>query len=183
VQAKTLFNFFHLRSIKKVTTAQSFPPIIGTQPKILILGSSPGVISLQKQQYFAHPRNAFWSIMAELFDIDISQDYEYLVSQCKTLPIIIWDSLKQCEREGSLDSSIDKDSIVANDFESLFNVYPNLNTVYCNGGAAYKWFNLFGKSQFEKQVEVVQLPSTSPAYASMTFEDKLDKWSIIKANI
>lgn len=164
-----------------MTIAQSFPPIIGTAPKILILGSSPGVISLKKQQYFAHPRNAFWPIMAELFDIDTSQGYEHSVSQCESLPIIIWDVLKQCQREGSLDSAIEKDSIEVNDFAALFDQHYNIQHVFCNGGASYKWFNKLAFPLLPSSIDVIQLPSTSPAHASLNFEKKLEQWKQIKS--
>ncbi len=163
-----------------MTIAQSFPPIIGTSPKILILGSSPGVISLKKQQYFAHPRNAFWPIMAELFGIDVTKGYEFSILQCEKLPIVIWDSLKQCQREGSLDSAIEKDSAVVNDFGALMSQCPNISHVFCNGASSYQWFKRLALPLLSKDLVVSQLPSTSPAHASMSFEQKLAQWRIIK---
>jgi len=159
-----------------MTIAQSFPPIIGTSPKILILGSSPGIISLKKQQYFAHPRNAFWPIMAELFSIDVSLGYEHCVEQCQKLPLVIWDSLKQCRREGSLDSAIEKESVVANDFAGLFTQYSQIQHVFCNGGSSYQWFKRLALPTLLTNPKVVQLPSTSPAHAAMSFEQKLKHW-------
>ncbi len=164
-----------------MTIAQSFPPIIGTNPKTLILGSSPGVISLKQQQYFAHPRNTFWPIMAELFDIDTSLGYEHSVEQCQNLPIVIWDSLKQCERKGSLDSAINKDSVVSNDFEGLFKSHPAIKHVFCNGGASFKWFKKLAMPLLPSDITLIQLPSTSPAHAALNFEDKLKKWHEIKS--
>jgi len=166
-----------------MSLAQSFPPIIGTSPKILILGSSPGVISLKKQQYFAHPRNAFWPIMAELFGIDVSQGYDYSVAQCRKLPIVIWDSLKQCEREGSLDSAIKKESVKANDFAALFEQYPDIEYVFCNGGASFQWFNRLVLPSLSKPVLMTLLPSTSPAHAAMSFDEKLNQWERSLQNI
>lgn len=166
-----------------MSLAQSFPPIIGTSPKILILGSSPGIISLKKQQYFAHPRNAFWPIMSELFGIDVSQGYEHSVAQCQTLPLIIWDSLKQCERKGSLDSAIEKDSVEANDFVDLFNQHSNIQHVFCNGASSFKWFKRLALPTLSKDIELTQLPSTSPAYAAMSFKQKLECWYCIKSSL
>lgn len=162
-----------------MTIAESFPPIIGTNPKILILGSSPGVISLKKQQYFAHPRNAFWPIMEQLFDIDVSLGYEHSVMQCEKLPIVIWDSLKQCKRQGSLDSAIQKETVVANDFAKLLAEYTEIKHVFCNGGASYQWFKRLALPSLSCPPKVVQLPSTSPAHASISFEKKLLQWRCI----
>jgi len=159
---------------------QSFLPIIGTAPKILILGSSPGVISLKKQQYFAHPRNAFWPIMAELFDIDISLGYEHSIKQCEKLPLVIWDSLKQCERQGSLDSAIEKESVVVNDFAGLFAQYKEIRHVFCNGASSYQWFTRLALPTLSNAPKVIKLPSTSPAHAAMSFEQKLKYWHYIK---
>ena len=83
---------------------QSFAPVIGERPRILILGSMPGVASLDAVQYYAHPRNVFWPIMAELFSIDASVEYAQRIEQISAALVILWDTLKRCYRPGSLDS-------------------------------------------------------------------------------
>lgn len=75
---------------------ESFQPVIGTSPRVLILGSIPGIALLQVQQYYAHPRNVFWSIMAQLFDVEWSDDYTSKIQQVKCFPVILWDTLKAC---------------------------------------------------------------------------------------
>ena len=163
-----------------LSQVQSFSAIIGTTPQILILGSAPGQISLQKQQYFAHPRNAFWRIMAELFDFDDALNYPQRVSKCQQLPLIIWDVLASCQRKGSLDSAIQKNSIQINDFATLFEQYPSIHSVFCNGATAYR---LFTRNVRNHDLNVYQLPSTSPANARMTYTEKLIAWSMIKETI
>ena len=88
----------------------SFEPVIGNNPRVLILGSMPGIASLDAIQYYAHPRNAFWPIIADLFSIDINCEYPQRIEQVKQLPVILWDTIKACHREGSLDSNIQSTS-------------------------------------------------------------------------
>ena len=97
----------------------SFEPIVGRNPRIVILGSMPGVVSLQAAQYYANPRNAFWAIIAELFGIDLDCSYPSRVEQISQLPLVLWDTLKACQREGSLDSKILKQQIEANDISEF----------------------------------------------------------------
>lgn len=163
--------------------AQSFPPIIGEVPQILILGSSPGQVSLIKQQYFAHPRNAFWPILSRLFQFDETLSYEQRVAVCKTLPIVIWDVLAQCERQGSLDSAIQNDSQKLNDFPSLLQQYPTIHSVFCNGATSFNVFSKKVQPLMHKPLRIYQLPSTSPAHARMTFFEKLHRWSEVKKAI
>ena len=56
---------------------KSFSPIINHQSKILILGSIPGVKSLEKQQYYAHPQNRFWKLIGLLCNYNNLSDLEY----------------------------------------------------------------------------------------------------------
>ncbi|MGB5336215.1 MAG: DNA-deoxyinosine glycosylase, partial [Woeseiaceae bacterium] len=95
-------------------SAEGFPPVARADARILILGSLPGQRSIAAQQYYAHPRNAFWSIMQELFEIHGA--YEYRLLQLLDNKIALWDVLGSSVRPGSLDSSIDLDSARVNDF-------------------------------------------------------------------
>ncbi len=156
----------------------SFEPVIGTNPRILILGSMPGVVSLREVHYYANPRNAFWPIMAELFGIEIDFNYEHRIAQIKQHPVILWDTIKTCHREGSLDSSIRKDQLEANDIPSLLNRYTEIRLVACNGATSEKYFSQLVKPKLsvDHRIEVKRLPSTSPANAGMTFDQKLSNW-------
>ena len=160
---------------------ESFEPVIGTDPKVLILGSIPGIASLQAQQYYAHPRNAFWPIMAELFDVEWSAEYEIRIQQVKKLPVVLWDTLKACHREGSLDSAITKDRLGANDIIGLLKLQPNIRLIAFNGVASEKYFKQTVAKLLtdDKQVDRIRLPSTSPAHASKNVQQKIEDWKVI----
>ena len=152
-----------------------FLPIIPPQPKVLILGTMPSVVSLSEDFYYAHPRNAFWPIMASLFDASLSSEAEKVLL-CQQKGIFLWDVLQGCEREGSLDSAIQRP--IANDFEAIFKSYPTLKTVAFNGKAAEKLFQkeVCSVQTLPKNLSFISLPSTSPAYAAMSFESKWLLW-------
>ena len=156
----------------------SFEPIVGRDPRIVILGSMPGVVSLQAVQYYANPRNAFWAIIAELFDIDIDCSYQSRVAQVAQLPLIMWDTLKACHREGSLDSKILRQQIEANDIAGLLGQHRGLRAIAFNGAASEKYFSQLEKPRLAEnhQLELIKLPSTSPANAAMNFQQKLAAW-------
>jgi double-stranded uracil-DNA glycosylase len=160
----------------------SFEPLIGRHPKVLILGSMPGVKSLQDQQYYAHPRNTFWPIMGELFSIEWSDNYVQRVEQIKQLPVIIWDVLKSCRREGSLDSNIHSDQLRANAIPQLLLENPAVALIAFNGATSEKMFKQHVSSQISnpERYTLLRLPSTSPAHASKSFEQKMTEWSAIR---
>ena len=158
----------------------SFEPVIGSNPRVLILGSMPGVVSLQAVQYYANPRNAFWPVMADLFAIEIDCEYQHRIHQIKQLPIILWDTIKACHRCGSLDSSIQQHQLEANDIPALLKQYGDIQLVACNGATSEKYFNRLVKNQLPDEIEVLRLPSTSPANAGMSYEQKLSAWRVIK---
>lgn len=156
-----------------------FPPIIGKNPQILILGSMPGIKSLDEQHYYAHPRNAFWPIMSALFAIDLNLNYQQRCEGLSRQGIAVWDVLKSCQRQGSLDSAIEKDTIEVNDFNRLFIDHPSIKHIYFNGAAAEQLFKrhvlkLLSNSQFN--ITMMKLPSTSPAHAAMNLEQKTKAW-------
>lgn len=156
----------------------AFEPLLGSEPKRLILGSMPGKASLQAFQYYAHPRNSFWWIMEQLFGVDATAEYPLRVAELVAQRVAVWDVLHDCERHGSLDSSIVSDSVEVNDFENFFRQQPSIALVGFNGAAAAKLFKRHCSSVKERHpsIEWVTLPSTSPAYASITREEKLQLW-------
>ncbi|NOQ65563.1 MAG: DNA-deoxyinosine glycosylase [Methyloprofundus sp.] len=169
-----------------MTTINSFKLLAKPQAQILILGSMPSVTSLEKQQYYAHPRNAFWRIMLDLFNDHKPLSYEQGEALLKAQDIAVWDVLESCVRQGSLDSAIQKQSIKVNDFAALFKAFPRLHTIFFNGGAAetlYKKNVLPELSLAQQSIKRIKLPSTSPAYAAMSYEDKLAAWQLVKASL
>lgn len=160
--------------------AIGFKPISDSRSRVLILGSMPGGASLQAQQYYAHPRNAFWPIMGRLFGA--SSDLAYQERQRILLDhgVAVWDVLASCIRPGSLDADIQSDSLQPNDFPGFFRNHPQITRVFFNGAKAAQLYRrlvlptLPGHGDRDRQ-----LPSTSPAHAAMSFEDKLQKWHLI----
>ncbi|MGB1800651.1 MAG: DNA-deoxyinosine glycosylase [Gammaproteobacteria bacterium] len=158
-----------------------FPPIAKLDAKILILGSMPGVKSFEKNQYYANPRNTFWSIMIKLLNGDEELNYQQRKKLLTNNRIALWDVLKSCYREGSLDSNIDHSTIIANDFNLFLNKQKQIKTILFNGGETEKLFNKYVmKTLDNKEIEYFKLPSTSPAHAAMSFDEKLLKWQVIK---
>ena len=149
---------------------RSFEPIYTPQAQILIVGSMPSVKSLEQAQYYAHPRNAFWRILFDIFSEPPTLDYERKKELIRGHGLALWDAAAICEREGSLDS--DMHDVVYNDFSTLYEVCTDIRTVLCNGATAH---SLFLKSGYAGERKVVRMPSTSPAY-TLPYEKKLALW-------
>ena len=149
---------------------RSFDPVYTPQARVLIVGSMPGVKSLEDAQYYAHPRNAFWPMLFDIFGAERTDDYEAKKDLIRKNGLALWDVAGLCEREGSLDSNMR--DIQFNDFASLFEKCSQIHTVLCNGGTAH---SLFVKSGFAGDRAVVRMPSTSPAY-TMAYDRKLEVW-------
>ena len=149
----------------------SFPPIVSKDSKILILGSVPGVKSLEKQQYYGHPQNAFWKIIFELTKENLTDDYAEKIEILKKHHIALWDVIDSCERRGSLDSEIRNEE--ANEIAELLTQFPNIQSIFCNGQKSYKNLQkIMGKNV---QIPIHLLPSTSPLH-TISFDKKLEEW-------
>jgi TDG/mug DNA glycosylase family protein len=160
----------------------SFPPIANEDAKILILGSMPGVESLVRQQYYAHPRNAFWFIIERLTRQTQPLDYAQRAELLRHRGIALWDVLRTCKRRGSLDSAIEHDSAVANDFADFLRDHPAITDVFFNGAAAEQAWKRYVQKQLGTRYDYLRyrrLPSTSPAMASLNPEQKLEQWAAI----
>ncbi|WP_225784163.1 DNA-deoxyinosine glycosylase [Xenophilus sp. Marseille-Q4582] len=158
---------------------QGLAPVAGPGTVLLILGSFPGVRSLQLQQYYAHPQNQFWKILQALWPQHplpgASQPGGY-AARCRWLldrGLGLWDVYARCTRSGSLDSAI-RDA-VPNDIAGL--KLPRLKAVAHNGGESFR----HARHTAQLGVPVHRLPSTSPANASWTFERKLGAWRAVVA--
>ncbi|MDY0057667.1 MAG: DNA-deoxyinosine glycosylase [Methyloversatilis sp.] len=155
-----------------------FPPVADpATARVLILGSMPGVASLAAQRYYAHPRNQFWPIMGALFGAGPELPYAERLRVLTAAGIALWDVLESCERAGSLDAAIDARSAQANDFAAFFDAHPGITRIVCNGGTAEKHFRRDVMPQLPpRALELVRLPSTSPAHAGMGAQEKLARW-------
>lgn len=152
-----------------------FPALAQSDARILILGSLPGERSIAEQQYYAHPRNAFWPIMRALLGVQGS--YTERVRQLAGNRIALWDVLQSSVRPGSLDASIVVDSASVNDFTGLFRSCPEIGLIAFNGRKAEQLFTkLVDLRSIDRPLHRVALPSTSPAYAAMPFSGKLSLW-------
>jgi hypoxanthine-DNA glycosylase len=161
---------------------QGFPPIADVRAKLLVLGSMPSEASLSQQQYYAHPRNAFWPIMGALFAASLEIAYDERKSILLQNGVAVWDVLASCRRKGSADSGIVPDSMRTNDFAAFFRGHSCINRVFFNGGTAeavYKKYILPALSGEFAALSYQRLPSTSPAFAGMTLEQKIAVWRII----
>ncbi len=152
---------------------EGLPPIAADGARILILGNMPSAMSLAAQQYYGNPRNGFWRITGDIFGFDPASPYEDRAAALRGGGVAVWDVLRLCRREGSLDSSIEPDSMVANDFESFFAAHPAIGRVFFNGAAAEK--NFLRLAGIDRPLRYRRLPSTSPAQ-TMRYEDKLAAW-------
>lgn len=168
--------------------AESFAPVAGTAPRILVLGTMPGQASLKATEYYAHKRNAFWPIVLSVVNnttpdyVSAHQvTYSDRIQLLKKHHIALWDVLKSCERPGSLDSAISRQSERANPLLHWIEQNPSLKRVCFNGKTAAALFKRhitpkLNQAQKQLDVEYVTLPSTSPAMASLNLEQKTEQW-------
>jgi TDG/mug DNA glycosylase family protein len=154
-----------------------FPPISRQDARVLILGSLPGEESLSRQQYYAHRSNRFWWIMGELIGASPDLPYEARLERLKDSRIALWDVCAAAIRPGSLDASILPVSVEANDFLAFFSRHPALQLICFNGNAAGALFRR--KVRLGVDFRTQQLPSTSPAHATMPADQKLAAWRAV----
>lgn len=172
----------HQRQSRVEPSIHGFPPIENKNAELLILGSMPSEESLRAQRYYAHPRNAFWPIMMELLGGGSGLEYEDRAQLLIDHRIALWDTLKSCSREGSLDSSIIDASIETNDFNTFFRCHNNIRHIFFNGQKSkqvYARFVLPGLTESFQSIDSSVLPSTSPAMASLSRKKKTDAWRAI----
>jgi TDG/mug DNA glycosylase family protein len=164
---------------------KGFPPIADAHAQVLILGSLPGQASLQRQQYYALPRNAFWKIMGRLFGAGPELPYAERAQCLVRNGIALWDVCAAAQRPGSLDAAIVHSSVVPNDLAAFIESHPGIGLVCFNGGKAaelYRRLVLPGLPAKLGTIRTETLPSTSPAHAAMSFEEKLTRWAAALKN-
>ncbi|HET7843559.1 MAG TPA: DNA-deoxyinosine glycosylase [Xanthomonadales bacterium] len=165
----------------------SFPPILPRRPTLLVLGSMPGARSLAEQRYYAHPQNLFWRAMAAVCDVDPAQPYARRVAQLRASGIAVWDVLQHCERPGSLDGAIVRESEVPNEIAALLAARKSIRAVAFNGGKARDAFRRHVlpalTTEVRARIAFEAMPSTSPAYAALDASRKLAQWARLQQYI
>jgi len=152
-------------------TASSFPAVADAATRLLILGSLPGAVSLQRVQYYAHPQNQFWRLVGAVIGHDLAAlPYEARLETMRAAGVGLWDVIRSAERAGSLDASIRNHE--ANTLAALAATLPSLRAIGFNGQKAAA----IGRPQLGGSTPCVTLPSSSPAHAAMPFERKREAW-------
>lgn len=169
-----------MRKARRGEKIRSFTPIASRKARVLILGSMPGQRSLDARQYYAHKQNSFWRIVGEILRIDPLSPYGKRVQALKSARIAVWDVLHSCTRAGSMDSNIDTESEIANDFRAFFRNHREISHVYFNGAKAAASFNRHVLPALGgRRLRYIRLPSTSPANASIAYERKRKSWQAV----
>lgn len=162
-----------------------FPPIADVHARVLILGSLPGQASLRQQQYYAHPQNAFWKIMGHLFGASPELSYAERAQRLARNRIALWDVCAAAQRPGSLDTAIVHASVVPNDLAAFIGSHPGIDLICFNGAKAADLYRRLvgpGLPSTLRAIRTETLPSTSPAHAAMSFEEKLARWTAVLQN-
>jgi hypoxanthine-DNA glycosylase len=166
--------------------SRGFPPVAAPDAQVLILGSLPGRLSLERRQYYAQPQNSFWRLMGALFGAGPELPYEERKARLVAHRVALWDVCKAAAREGSLDAAIDLATVIPNDFRTFLRAHPAIGLICTNGGTAtrlYRRLVLPGLPAAARALPVQPLPSTSPAHAAMRFEQKLEQWRVVAAHL
>jgi hypoxanthine-DNA glycosylase len=166
-----------------MTRVVSFPPIAHASARILILGTMPGEASLRAQQYYAHPRNAFWAVIEAVWSVPRHLPYDARIRAARAQGIAIWDVVGQCRRSTSLDADIDAASVVVNDFAGFLARHGHIRQIAFNGAGAQALYRRHVQPVLPhslQQIAQLRMPSTSPAHASLTLEAKISAWSSLR---
>ena len=158
----------------------SFPPVIGENARVLILGTMPGRRSLELNQYYANPGNAFWYIMGHICSAGPDLPYIQRCARLCQVGIALWDVLEHCERQGSLDNRIIRGTEIPNDLDEFLRLHPTIRALCFNGRKAFASFDRLIYpvllDTMVKGISLITLPSTSPANARISKAEKLKVW-------
>ena len=144
-----------------------FKPIIFKDTEVLILGSFPSIKSFENNFYYAHPRNQFWKILEAVTSYPVNNRDQklWLLKECK---FGLWDMIKTCSRDNSLDSSLENEDV--NDIAGFLEENPSIKKLVFTGKKAQA---LYETHFLHLEIERVYLPSPSAAYAKMNIEEKI----------
>ena len=161
-----------------MTFKHSFAPVVNEHTRVLVLGSLPGEASLAQSRYYAHPQNRFWHLIGDVIGEDLpGMDYEARLQALLDHRVGLWDVIAKAKREGSLDSRIRDHA--TNDLAALAAALPNLAAVAFNGGAAAK-IGMQALAERRVSLDLIKLPSSSPAYAAVPYSEKLKAWEALR---
>lgn len=155
----------------KTQIVHPFPPLYDEHSGILILGSFPSVKSREQLFFYGHPQNRFWKVLSSVLDCPVPQDIPEKRNMLLTHHVALWDSIGQCEIEGSSDASIE--AVVPNDLSPIFSA-AEIRQVFCNGKKSWEMYRLYQEKA--TGMPAVCLPSTSPANASWSLERLIAAW-------
>lgn len=157
-------------------------PVIDEGCVLVILGSFPGEWSLAERKYYAHPRNDFWPVMEAILGVHADGPYPDRLTGLLERGVGLWDVIHSCRREGSSDSAIE--DVVLNDFRGFLSRYPAVDTLALNGGMAARQMARVVRSQdLSWDLRRIRLPSTSPANARYSREEKIRAWETIRDHL
>lgn len=158
---------------------RAFGPVAGARPRVLILGSMPGPASLAARQYYAHPSNCFWRVMQRVTGVPAEAPYRKRCDGLRRVGLALWDVVAECRRAGSSDQAIERDGLRLHDVAGWLRRHPSVCAVVFNGGFSEQMFRrrmlprLGGRAL---RLQLVRLPSTSPAHATRPETTKADIW-------
>ena len=161
-----------------MTFKHSFPPVVNERTRVLVLGSLPGEASLAQSQYYAHPQNRFWHLIGDVIGVALpGMAYEARLQALLDHRVGLWDVIAKAKRDGSLDSRIRDHA--TNDLAALVAGLPNLAAVAFNGGTAAK-IGMQALAESRASLDLIKLPSSSPAYAAVPYGEKLRAWEALR---
>lgn len=156
----------------------TFEPVFDKHSEILILGTFPSVKSRENNFYYGHPQNRFWRVLAEILHTETPEDIDSKKQMLLNNHIAVWDVIKSCEISNSADSTIK--SVVPNDLNEILSK-SGIKTIYANGKTAEKLYNQYIKKQ--TKIDIISLPSTSPANAAFSLKKLVEEWKIIRKDL
>ena len=159
-----------------LTRKASFPPLVAPDTRVLILGSLPGEASLAVGRYYAHPQNRFWRLVGAVIDQDLAQlEYDARLEALLSARIGLWDTVASARREGSLDAALR--AVERNALGELVTTLPALRAIGFNGATAAR---IGRRALGRTPLALIDLPSSSPAHARMTLEEKAERWKSLR---
>lgn len=157
-----------MKKLNKLEPINNFEPLVDENSQILILGSFPSVKSRENAFYYGNPQNRFWKVLASIFNEKVPTNIEEKIVLCKANHIALWDVVASSNLQGSSDLTLAKSAYCLSNIKGLLSKFPNIQKIVCNGKLAYK---LLCKNFSDLNIDIVCLPSTSPANTSFKFEE------------